>query len=156
MTGVYSETWPFYSGGCGTNLKDWNWVPRIKSWVKMSHCHKICQNKSEKPTNLLICSVENKHSKWTVLLLQMSMEAQSCNCEIERTVPLPVPLLRNSNAKKTPHRSHRMRLDWELERNWHTHSSKLLPSQEKCNRPQKNIFFSKSFGRLFPDDWHPG
>lgn len=99
---------------------DWSWLPRIKSWVKMSRRLKICQiNSGNGQTHQF---VENKHGKWTASLLQVSREAQPCNYGTERTVPPPGPLLRNSTAKSPPHGSHRMHLDWELEKSRHTHA----------------------------------
>lgn len=130
----------------GENLMrhiDWSRVPRIKT--EEEHLLPDLWNLSESDTNLLICCVENKYSKWTVLLPQMRAEAQSWHYETERNVLLPVHLLRNSAAKTPPHRSHRMHLQ-ELES---THALIIsFTITEKCYRPQKDIF-SSSFGHLF-------
>lgn len=58
-----------------------------------------------------------------MLLLQVSMEAQSCNCETEKAVPLAVLLLRNRNAKNPPAQVTQDALGWRTrEELTHTHA----------------------------------
>ena len=139
--------------------RNWNWVPRIKRWVKMSHGPKICQvNRRTRQTNLLCWKQTRQMGRFItareheapVMQLWSRKNCSTASSFIEEQPCKKKKKKKNANTGHT-------RCTWtEKQRGINTHTHHNFYHHRKNVIDHKKTHFSESFGCLFPDDWHPG